>query len=217
MWSDKFVQYLTWKISGMHFCLEQKTIDTFAWYHPLNFSHGCVVWHWYTPAAPLTNAPATKWRISVKWQELNRPGTFIVPPFSFITIKCKHESLFYHLRSIFLFCFVFFQESMRLRSEDSCRIYYTMSYLHKSNTQKMFTPQKSFIHLFDEIIISKYFLSTCLLWYIIGSTLLPFGNVFDPVFHRQTMVLFAGEAMSAHVMSLIPIVTKETAKTSIQD
>lgn len=103
---------------------------------------------------------------------------------------------------------------MRLRSEDSCRIYYTMSYLHKSNTQKMFTPQKSFIHLFDEIIISKYFLSTCLLWYIIGST---FGNVFDPVFHRQTMVLFAGEAMSARVMSLIPIVTKETAKTSIQD
>lgn len=108
MWSDKFVQYLTWKISGMHFCLEQKTIDTFAWYHPLNFSHGCVVWHWYTPAAPLTNAPATKWRISVKWQELNRPGTFIVPPFSFITIKCKHESLFYHLRSIFFFfCFFF--------------------------------------------------------------------------------------------------------------
>lgn len=106
-----------------------------------------------------------------------------------------------------MFCFVFYQESMRLSSKDSCRIYYTMSYLHKSNTQKMFTPQKSFIHLFDEIIISKYFLSTCLLWYIIGSTLLPFGNVFDPVFHRQTMVLFAGEAMSARVMSLIPIDT----------
>lgn len=56
-----------------------------------------------------------------------------------------------------------------------------------THAEKMFIVEKRqvSIHLFDEIIISKYFLSTYLLWYLIGSALLPSGSVFHPVSHRQ--------------------------------
>lgn len=53
-------------------------------------------------------------------------------------------------------------------------------------TEKMFiVGERTSIHLFDEIIISKYFLSPYLLWYLIGSNMFPSGSVFHPVSHGQ--------------------------------
>lgn len=64
-----------------------------------------------------------------------------------------------------------------------CITYY--SYQSNNREDVYCWEKRTSIHLFDEIIISKYFLSTYLLWYLIGSGMFPSGSVFLPVSHGQ--------------------------------